>query len=150
MCTSHGTDLRMLHCLLTTLCCISWQAKNIQIHKYSSSYHQVLVFILLVGFSQCWAIVEKYQISRYYRFWHLNSSFWQLTLSRWQMNSSCWQMNSSRWLLNSSLWLLNSSLWHENSSVTRLAAGVNTKTRCSSCVIILFKYNCCKQLLRRR
>ena len=29
-------------------------------------------------------------------------------------------------------------------------AGVNTKTRRSSCVLILFKYNCCKQLLRRR
>jgi len=84
----------------------------------------------------------------YYRFWQLNSSFWQLTSSRWQMNSSCWQMNSSHWLLNSSLWLLNLSLWHENTSLTRLAAGVNTKTRCSSCVIILFKYNCCKQLLR--
>ena len=63
---------------------------------------------------------------------------------------SCWLLNSSLWLLNSSLWLLNSSLWHENLSVTRLAAGVNTKTRCSSCVIILFKYNCCKQLLRRQ
>jgi len=41
-------------------------------------------------------------------------------------------------------WLLNLSLWHENSSITRLAAGVNTKTRFSSCVMILFKYNYCK------
>ena len=32
---------------------------------------------------------------------------------------------------------------------TRLAAGVNKKTRCSSCVIILSKYNCYKQLFRR-
>jgi len=39
------------------------------------------------------------------------------------------------------------AFWHENSSLTRLAAGVNTKTRYSSCVIILFEYNCCKQLL---
>ena len=53
------------------------------------------------------------------------------------------------WQLNSSRWLLNSSLWHETrSSLTSLAAGVNTKTRCSSCVMILFKYNCCKQLFK--
>ena len=83
-----------------------------------------------------------------YRFWQLNSSFWQFTLFRWQMNLSCWQINSSCWLLNLSFWLLNSSLWHKTSSVRRLAAGVNMKTRCSNCVIILSKYNCCKQLLR--
>ena len=38
----------------------------------------------------------------------------------------------------------------ENSSVTRLADGVNMKTRCSSCVMIMSKYNCCKQLFRRQ
>ena len=96
-----------------------------------NTVHAVIVFNL-----------NSYSAASLYRYWQLNSSFWQLTSSRWQMNLSCWQMNLSRWLLNLSLW--------HNSSVTRLAAGVNTKTRCSSCVIILFKYNCCKQLLRRR
>ena len=74
---------------------------------------------------------SNHKYSRY-RFWQLNLSF----------RFSCWQVNSSCWLLN----LL---LWHKNSSIKRLAAGVNTKTRCSSCVIILSKYNWCKQLFKR-
>jgi len=79
----------------------------------------------------------------YYRFWQLNSSLLRLNSSLWQLNSSCWQLNSSPWLLNS-------SLWHENSSVTRLAAAVNMKIRCSSRCKTFFKYNCSKQLFIRQ
>ena len=111
-----------------------WRIKPVGLAIIKLCLPEGIVSLSAENFAK-WVIFKNFIPT--YRFGQWNYSFWQFI--------GKWIHSVGKWICPVGYWIRCFGIALARSSVTRLAAGVNMKTRCSSCVIILFKYNCCFQ-----